>query len=71
LDNINKNELLDEIGSDIEMRCRERDDEIEEDNIFASSQHLQRLDVLGSRTRLVFPPLPDFNLDLICDIISF
>jgi len=69
---MNKNELLDEIGSDIKMLCGERDDEMEKDIIVVSSQHLQRLDVLGStRTGPVFPPLPDLDLDLICDIMSF
>ena len=68
---MNKNELLDEMGTDIELPYRERDDEMEEDTNFVDSQRLQRLDVLGSRTRVVFPPLPDFNLDLICDIMLF
>ena len=31
LDNINKNELLDKIGSDAEMLCKERDNKIEGD----------------------------------------
>lgn len=69
---MNKNELLDEMGSDIEMPYGERDDEIEGDTTLVSSQHLQRLDVLGSaRTGPAFPPLPDLDLDLICDIMSF
>jgi hypothetical protein len=71
-DYMNKKELLGEMGGDIEIPCGERDSEMEEDTIFVSNQHVQKLDVLGStRIRPGFPPLPDLDLDLICDIMSF
>ncbi len=74
-DDMNKNELLDEMGNDAEMPCEERDDEMEGDEkntLVVGSQYLQRLDLLGStRNGPVFPPLPDLDLDLICDIMSF
>ena len=65
-DDLNKNELLDEMGSDIEMPCEERDDEMEGDE-------KNTLDLLLGLTGNgpVFPPLPDLDLDLICDIMSF
>ncbi|KAF2839908.1 hypothetical protein M501DRAFT_991899 [Patellaria atrata CBS 101060] len=69
-DDLNKNELLDEMGSDIEMPCEERDDEMEGDekNTLVGSKYLDLL--LGSTGNgPVFPPLPDLDLDLICDII--
>ncbi|KIV98390.1 uncharacterized protein PV09_09773 [Verruconis gallopava] len=72
LDNMNKNELLDEMGSDIEMPCGEQDDEIGGDTIVVGGRHQEGLNALGSpRTGPVFPPLPDLDLDLICDIMSF
>ncbi len=74
-DDLNKNELLDETGSDIEMPCEERDDGMEGDKknpLVVGSQNLQRLDMLRStRNGPVFPPLPELDLDLICDIMSF
>lgn len=37
---MNKNELLDEMNSSIELSCGERDDEMEENTVLVSSQHL-------------------------------
>jgi hypothetical protein len=72
-DNLNKNELLDEMGSDIDMPCEERDDEMEGDDeknsLVVGSRHLDLLGSTGAGP--VFPPLPDLDLDLICDIMSF
>jgi len=71
-DDLNKNELLDEIGSDIDMPCEEQDDEMEGDEKNPLVVGSQYLDLLGSTGNgPVFPPLPDLDLDLICDIMSF
>lgn len=71
-DDLNKNELLDEMGSDIDMPCGERDDEMEGDEkntLVAGSRYLDSQGSAGNGP--VFPPLPDLDLDLICDIMSF
>jgi hypothetical protein len=71
-DDLNKNELLDEMGSDIEMPCGERDDGMERDEKNTLVVGSQYLDLLGSTGNgPVFPPLPDLDLDLICDIMLF
>jgi hypothetical protein len=72
-DDLNKNELLDEMGSDIEMPCEERDDDEmegdEKNTLVVGSRYLDLLGSIGNGP--VFPPLPDLDLDLICDIMSF
>ncbi len=71
-DDLNKNELLDEMGSGIEMPCEERDDEMEGDeknSLVVGSRYLDLRGSIGAGP--VFPPLPDLDLDLICDIMSF
>ncbi|KAF2672892.1 hypothetical protein BT63DRAFT_139181 [Microthyrium microscopicum] len=71
-DDLNKNELLDKMGSDIEMPYKERDNKMEGDeknSLIVGSRYLD----LRSSTRagLVFPPLPNLDLNLICDIMLF
>lgn len=68
------NELLDGMSSDVET-CSEPYDETESNKkstLAVHSQGRQRTDVLGSsQFGPAFPPLPDLDLDLICDIMLF
>lgn len=71
-DDLNKNELLDKMGSDIKIPCKEREDNIERGKKNTLVTGSQYLDLLGStRNGPVFPPLSKLNLDLIYDILSF
>ena len=65
--------MLDEVDSDIEIPFSEPENEMESNRKStpgACSQGPQRLAIMGSIPS-VFPPLPDFDLSLICEIMSF
>lgn len=73
---MNKNELLDEVDNDMERLYGEPSNVMEisrKTALGVRGQGLQTPAVLCSpmMSAGVFPPLPDFDLSLICEIMSF